>query len=72
MNSSKCWDYLLIFSEKCKSEEIKGYVIDCLRRANLEIYREEFEGQTLLSIGASFDVLATKVCISQEMIRLLN
>lgn len=67
VNSKTRWDYLLVFSEKCKSEEIKGYVIDCLKRAKLEVKREEFEDQTLLSIKAPFEVLAAKVCANIEI-----
>jgi len=55
------WDFALNFSEKCTSEETIGYIIDCIRRSNLEVHKEEFDGQTLLSIRASFDVLAQKV-----------
>lgn len=62
VNSEQCWDYLLVFSEKCKSKEIKSFVIDCLKRAKFDVQREEFEDQTLLSITAPFEVLAAKVC----------
>lgn len=61
MEGEESWDFSLVFSEKCTSEEVKGYVIDCLKRKNLEVRQEVHEGQTLLSVRAPFDVLAQKV-----------
>lgn len=54
-------EFLVCFSEKCHKEDIKQYIIDCLNSAKFSVTREEFEGKTLLTIGAQFDVLAQKV-----------
>lgn len=54
-------EFLVCFSEKCHKEDIKQYIIDCLNSAKFNVTREEFEGKTLLTIGAQFDVLAQKV-----------
>lgn len=67
MDAAKSWDFALSFSEKCTSKETKGYIIDCMKRNNLEIHEEEFEGQTLLSVSASFEVLAHKVSCGSVM-----
>lgn len=53
-------EFLVCFSEKCHKEDIKQYIIDCLNSAKFSVTREEFEGKTLLTIGAQFDVLAQK------------
>ena len=54
-------EYLVCFSEKCHKEEVKQYFIECLSRAKFSVTREEFEGKTLLTIGAPFEVIAQKV-----------
>ena len=54
-------EFLVCFSEKCHKEDIKQYIIGCLNSAKFSVTREEFEGKTLLTIGAQFDVLAQKV-----------
>ncbi|XP_048585783.1 anoctamin-8 [Nematostella vectensis] len=53
------YDYLLTFTEGV-SEQLKGYITDCLRRANLQILREELRGKTLISVHAQFDALLNK------------
>ena len=53
-------EYLLTFSENCSSK-IKDYFVDCLVRAKFDTEREEFEGKTLVSVGASFELLAAEV-----------
>ncbi|EDO33016.1 predicted protein, partial [Nematostella vectensis] len=53
------YDYVLTFTEGV-SEQIKGYITDCLRRANLQILREELRGKTLISVHAQFDALLNK------------
>ena len=54
-------EYLLCFSEKCSKEDVKQYFINCLRRENFSVTRQEFEGKTLLITSAPFSVLAEKV-----------
>ena len=54
-------EYLVCFSEKCEKEEVKQYFVDCLSRAKFSVTREEFEGKTLLTVDAPFEILATKV-----------
>ena len=54
-------EYLICFAEKCHKVEIKQYFIECLSRAKFIVTREEFEGKTLLSVSAPFEVLAQKV-----------
>ncbi|KAL9952902.1 hypothetical protein ACROYT_G040231 [Oculina patagonica] len=53
-------EYLVCFSEKCEKEDVKKHIIECLTLAKLSVTREEFEGKTLLTIGAPFEVLAQK------------
>jgi len=54
-------EYLVCFSEKCEKEDIKQHIFECLTFANFNVSREEFEGKTLLTIGAPFEILAQKV-----------
>ena len=54
-------EYLVCFSEKCEKEEVKQYFVDCLSRAKFSVTREEFEGKTLLTVDAPFEILANKV-----------
>ena len=54
-------EYLVCFSEKCEKEEVKQYFVDCLSRAKFSVTREEFEGKTLLTVDAPFEILASKV-----------
>lgn len=54
-------EYLVCFSEKCDKEDVKKHIIECLTLAKLSVTREEFEGKTLLTIGAPFELLAQKV-----------
>lgn len=54
-------EYLVCFSEKCEKEDIKQHIIDCLTLAKFSVSREEFEGKTLLTVGAPFEILAQKV-----------
>ena len=54
-------EYLVCFSEKCEKEDIKQHVFECLTLAKFNVLREEFEGKTLLTIGAPFEILAQKV-----------
>lgn len=54
-------EYLVCFSEKCHKEDVKQYIIECISAAKFSVSREEFEGKTLLTIGAPFEVLAQKV-----------
>lgn len=56
-------EYLICFSEKCPKEEVKQYFVECLTRAKLCITQEEFEGKTLLTVGAPFEILAQKVSL---------
>ncbi|KAK3710543.1 hypothetical protein QZH41_009363 [Actinostola sp. cb2023] len=48
------WDFVLNFSEKCKSDEIKGYIVDCLRRANLEAEELGLEKERADKSGSKF------------------
>ena len=54
-------EYLVCFSEKCEKEEVKQYFVDCLSRAKFSVTRAEFEGKTLLTVDAPFEILAYKV-----------
>lgn len=54
-------EYLVCFSEKCEKEDIKQYIIECLTLPKFSVSREEFEGKTLLTVGAPFEILAQKV-----------
>ena len=54
-------EYLICFSEKCPKEEVKQYFVECLTRAKFSVTQEEFEGKTLLTVGAPFEILAQKV-----------
>ena len=54
-------EYLVCFSQKCEKEEVKQYFVDCLSRAKFSVTREEFEGKTLLTVDAPFEILANKV-----------
>ena len=54
-------EYLICFSEKCPKEEVKQYFVECLTRAKFSVIPEEFEGKTLLTVGAPFEILAQKV-----------
>lgn len=54
-------EYLICFSEKCNKEEVKEYFIECISRSRFSVTREEFEGKTLLTISAPFQLLAQKV-----------
>lgn len=54
-------EYLVCFSEKCEKEDVKQHIIDCLTLAKFSVSREEFEGKTLLTVGAPFETLAQKV-----------
>ena len=54
-------EYLICFSEKCPKEEVKQYFVECLTRATFIVTQEEFEGKTLLTVGAPFEILAQKV-----------
>ena len=54
-------EYLVYFSEKCEKEDVKQHIIDCLTLATFSVSREEFEGKTLLTVGAPFETLAHKV-----------
>lgn len=53
-------EYLVCFSEKCEKEEVKQYFVDCLSRTKFNVTREEFEGKTLLTVDAPFEILANK------------
>ena len=54
--------YLVAFSEKCLDQKVKQYVVECLKRENFSVIREEFEGKTLLTVSGPFELLAAKVC----------
>ena len=54
-------DYLLSFSEKCPHEKTKQYIIECLNQAAFSVAREEFEGKTLLTVNAPFELVSAKV-----------
>ena len=54
-------EYLVCFSEKCDKEDVKKHIIECLTFAKFSVTREEFEGKTLLTISAPFELLAQKV-----------
>ena len=58
-------EYLVCFSEKCEKEDIKQHIIECLTLAKFSVSREEFEGKTLLTVGAPFEILAQKVRLIQ-------
>lgn len=54
-------EYLVCFSDKCDKEDVKQHIIECLTLAKFSVSREEFEGKTLLTVGAPFEILAQKV-----------
>ena len=58
-------EYLVCFSEKCEKEDLKQHIIDCLTLAKFSVTQEEFEGKTLLTVGAPFEILAQKVSYLQ-------
>ena len=60
-------EYLVCFSEKCEKEDLKQHIIDCLTLAKFSVTLEEFEGKTLLTVGAPFEILAQKVSYLQAV-----
>ena len=55
-------EYVIKFAESCPSEDVKEYITTCLEAAKLyPKYEELHDGSSIITIGASFQVLADKV-----------
>ena len=55
-------EYVLVFAESCPSEKVKEYISSCLVTAKLYFKDEKLhDGSTVITVGAPFHVLATKV-----------